>query len=451
MKRLSLAILSTFFLISGACSATLTSEVQNNALVVYNNGIGLVHEQRLLDLKKTDTSLIYEGVANTIDTDSVNLKLPSSIELNSQQFRFDKLTLEKLLDAHINKNIEVKIKNDPNSFTTIPATLLSSNVNIALVKTANSKIISVETKNIIFKDIPKELITKPSLVWNIKTKSDIKSDLEIDYLIRDISWKGDYILNLMQESAQLNGWMSIDNRSGKAFQSTKLNVLAGDINLEHQNFQKKEIAYARMVAEAPQVEHQAHEGYHIYSVPFKVDLANNEKTQIKFIDKPKLAIRRSYSARLNNPLYINGQRDFDVIQYVNLEGVDIALPKGIVRVYSKLGQQNILLAQTVLSHTPKNTPIKLKLGKNFDLKIMQTVLEKADNKFQLNTTLEYEVKNSSDEEKIVRLEIPFNSHKDSKIKTKTPYTLEKGNLVVFHLKISPQNSQKIRANFISKR
>lgn len=451
MRELSLGVLSTLILSGSVFGATLAKELENSSLVVYNSSIGLVHEERLLDVKKDDTSIVYEGVADTIDTDSVNLRLNPSIKLNSQQFRFDKLTQTKLLDAHIGKELEVKIEQDKNSFEIIKVTLLSSSSKTALVKMQNSKIISVNIEDIIFKDIPKELITKPSLVWNIQTDKDSKSNLEIDYLIKNISWKSDYILNLTQDEATLSAWMSIDNRSGKAFNNTQLNVLAGDINLQREDVYAREMLYSKVVTAPAAVAHQSHEGYHIYSVPFKVNLANNEKTQIKFIDKPNIKIQRSYSSRVSNPLYANGQSKFDVTQYVDIEGLELALPKGVVRTYSKMGEVNILLAQTNIQHTPKNTPIKLKIGTNFDIKVTQTVLEKADDKYRYNTTLEYEVKNASDEEKTVRLEMPFNAHKDSKIKTKSSYTLEKGNLVVFKVKVPAQGSKKIRANFISKR
>jgi hypothetical protein len=449
MKLLSLGILSTLLLSTTSFGASLNKEIKNSALVIYNNSLGLVHEERSLEVKKSDTNIVYEGVANTIDTDSVNIKLADSIHLNSQQYRFDKLTPQKLLDAHIGKSINVKVLKDPKSFKTIKATLMSNSANTALVRLSNSKIISVDTKDIIFKNIPKELITKPSLVWNITADKDLKTDLELDYLINNISWKSDYILNLTKDTAHLSGWISIDNRSGKNFENTQLNVLAGDINLERDVIYQKNKNY--LIAETAPVQHQSHEGYHIYSLPFKINLANNEKTQIKFIDKSDIKIDRIYNAMLTHPLYASGQTNHDVTQYVHIKGLDVALPKGVVRTYSKLTKQNILLAQTRIAHTPKNSPIELKIGTNFDIKVKQTVIKKADDKFHLNSTLEYEVSNFSDEEKSITLQIPFNTHKDSKIKTKVPYKIQKGNLVTFTLSIPAQSSKKIHANFISKK
>jgi len=450
MKQLSLGILASLLLSSSSFSATLSKNIQDSSLVVYNGGIGLVHEKRSLSVNKNDTQIVYEGVANTIDTDSVNIKLTDAITLKSQQYRFDKLTLQKLLDAHIGKTIEVQIKGK-SSTKKINAILLSHSTNTALVKTANSKILSTKTKDIIFKNIPKELITKPSLVWNIQTNRTLNTDLEIDYLINKISWKSDYILNLSDNTAHLNGWISIDNRSGKSFQDTRLNVLAGDINLERTQVYRSNKVYASPMADSEQIIEQSHEGYHLYSVPTKVNLLNNEKTQIKFIDKSDIEIQRRYSAYLSNPHYVHGENKNDVTQYIDISGLDIALPKGVVRIYSKLDEQNILLAQTRLKHTPKNEPIQLKVGTNFDLKVKQTLVEKDDDKYRNNTTIQYTITNSSAEIKTVELLVPFNAHKDSKIRTTIPYTFKKGNLVAYLVKVYPQNSQTFKANYISKK
>ncbi len=452
MKHLFLALLSTVFIVSNAFSSTLSSNINENSLVVYNGNLGLVHEQRSLTLSEDDTTIVYEDVASSINTDSVNVKLPESVKLYSQQYRFDKLTLTKLLDAYIGGKVEVKILKDAKNFKIVSAILLSSSSNRCIVKTSDSKIITVSSNDIIFKSIPSTLITKPSLVWNIETPKALSSDLELDYLINNISWKSDYVLNISKTKADLSGWITIDNRSGKRFEETTLGVLAGELNQA-----KAEVAYkqvrqmAMAMNDSAPVAHQAVEGYHLYSVPFKVSLENNEKTQIKFIDKRGLKVERSYSAQLSNPLYLKGESKHDVNQYINLKGFDIALPKGIVRTYSKSNAQTLLLGQTRLKQTPKDTPIKLKIGKNFDVKVTQSISTRNNSKYQLNATVKYSVKNSSGEPKKVELLVPFNRHEDSKIKTTKKYTFRKGNLVTFLVEVAPNKTKEFSVNYLSKK
>ncbi len=443
MKKLSLSITSLLLLTSSLFSATLSSKPTNSSLIVYNGGIGLVHEQRELILNRGDKQIVYKGVASTIETDSVNVALPDSVALFSQQYRFDKLTMSKLLDAHIGEVVKVDEKN---------VTLLSHEGNSAIIKNEKDLISLVKTKEIIFKTIPSSLITKPSLVWNIDAKKSLTTQMDIDYLIKNLSWKSDYILNLHGKKADLSGWITIDNRSGKAYKETTLHVLAGDINRAHKA--RPEQRYAKSMAlmqDASAVGHKAHEGYHFYSIPFKVNLANNEKTQIKFITQNSIPIERRYSSRVSNPLYLHTERKHSVTQYIEIKELNFPLPKGIVRTYSKLNKQNILLGESSLSHTPKKTPIKLTLGKNFDLKVKETIKERSDDKRYFDATVLYTLKNSSDEKKTIELLIPFNKNSTSSVDTDKRYKFKNGNQLSFKIILNPQKEEEFKVRFRSKR
>ncbi len=451
MKLLTLAIFSALSIPNALFSSTLGEDIQDSSLLVYNGGIGLVHEKRSLSLKKDDTFILYGDIANTIETDSVNVKLPDAVTLYSQQYRFDKLTQIKLLNAHVGKIVDVKILKDAKNFQTISATLLSATATKCLVKTQSSKIITVDADAVSFNSIPGELITKPSLVWNVSASKDVDAAVELDYLIRNISWKSDYILNVLGDKANLSGWISIENRSGKKFEDTTISVLAGDINMAKREVAYKNVRYSTPMVQAAPVQEISHEGYHLYRVPFKINIADNEKTQIKFIDKQNIKIKRTYSSSLSNPLYLHGQRKHNVTQYINLAALDVALPKGVVRTYSKVDKQSVLLGQTNIKHTPKETPIELKIGTNFDLKVTQTLVQRKDTKYQLNSQVEYLVKNSSDETKTVELLIPFNVNKDSKVKTDLIFKYKKGNQLSFSTDVKANSSKKFNIEFVSKR
>ncbi len=160
MKNIRLALTSSLVFFGTLSASTLNEKPTTNSLVVYNSNIGLVHEERQLSLDTKDTFIVYKDVASSIDTDSVNVKLPSGVTLYSQQYRYDKLTRAKLLEAFIGK--EVMVGKDS-------VTLLSYGGISCIIKTANNLIKSVNAKDIVFDAIPKALITKPSLVWNLKS------------------------------------------------------------------------------------------------------------------------------------------------------------------------------------------------------------------------------------------------------------------------------------------
>ncbi|PHQ65494.1 MAG: hypothetical protein COB99_03645 [Sulfurimonas sp.] len=442
MQKISILSTSILLLTSSLFASSLSEKPTSSSLIVYNGGIGLVHEERKLNIKKGDKQIIYKGVASTIETDSVNVALPDSVTLYSQQYRFDKLTMNKLLDAHIGEVVKVAKES---------VTLLSHSGANALVRDASNEIISVLSKDIIFKNIPDSLLTKPSLVWNIDAKKSIDAKMDIDYLIKNLSWKSDYILNLRGDKANLTGWITIDNRSGKAYKNTKLHVLAGDINRAQRP--KPRYKYERTMAmqSAPAVAHQAHEGYHFYTIPFKVNLSNNEKTQIKFITQNTIPIKRRYTASASNPLYLHGEKKHSVTQFIEIKKLDFVLPKGVVRTYSKLNKSNILLGETSISHTPKDTPIKLTLGKNFDLKVKETIKKRSDTKSYLSATVLYTLKNSSDEKKTLELLVPFNKNTTSTIETSKKYKFKHGNKLSFKVVLDAKKTETFQVSFRSKR
>ena len=449
MKLLSLAIFTTTALFG----ASLSQSATDNSLIIYNSNLGLVHEERNLSIKKDEHEIIYDDVASTINTDSVNVSLPNGVSLFSQQYRFDKLTQKKLLDAHIGKTINVKVMKDSKNFKIIKATLLSNDGARCIIKGSDKNILTVESKDIIFKNIPDELITKPSLVWNIDTQSNIKSKMSIDYLISRINWKSNYILNLKKDKADLSGWITIDNRSGKSFKDTELHVLAGDINRARQPRANYRVAktMSMMADSAPEVAHQAHEGYHFYTIPFKVNLANNEKTQIKFITQNNIDVKRKYSAIMQNPNYLRGEIKHNVTQHITMKDFEYPLPRGVVRTYSKLGNTNILLGESTLKHTPKNTPISLEVGKNFDIKVKESIIKRDDNKFQLNADIKYVIKNSSNETKTVEILVPFNKNSGSKISSDKKYVFTKGNLVTFNIIVKAGTTKEFKVHFKTKK
>ena len=444
-------LLSTLLLSSYVLASSLSPVVEDSSLIVYNSNFGLVHEKRDLQLNVNDTFITYEDVASSINTDSVNVKIDPSVTIFSQQYRYDKLTQAKLLEAHIGKKIEVRLLKNKNEFKIISATLLSYNASTSIVRTLDYKIITVKSSDIQFDSIPKELITKPSLVWNINATKDLNTPMEINYLINQISFKSDYILNLDPKGSDLTGWVTINNRSGKSFKNTQLSLLAGDVNRANT---PRAVVYKHsraLQADSAQATHKAYEGYHFYDIPFKVSLANKEKTQIKFLSKDAIKTNKSYATTLNNPLYLMGERKSNVLQYVELQKLDIPLPQGVVRTYSKLDGKTILLGETNISHTPKDTTIKLKIGTNFDMKVKQEVVQRNDTKTRFDVDIKYTLQNHSDEEKTLTLFVPFNKNSDSKITTQEKYSFTHANQVTFSVKLKANETKSFQVNYKSKR
>ncbi len=446
--------LSIFALLTSTLigASSIASQPNSSSLIVYNGNIGLVHEKRALSLDSGRQSLVYPDVASSVQTDSVNVIFPNGVTLYSQQYRFDRINAQKLAQAHLGKEVKFYIKTG-SELIYKSGSLLSADSQ-AVVKTAQKEIYTVPISALIFSDIPNELITTPSLVWNIHAPKINVATLSLDYLINNISWKSDYSLKLSQKSVDLSGWITIDNRSGKAFKETSLNVLAGDINRVQEPRKPLYMAKAAVSEmDTPAVQELSHEGYHLYQIPFPVTLANNKKTQIKFIDIKDIPVKRQYRAQLSNPLYLQGEAKHSVSQYIEVRGLDEPLPMGTVRSYSKEKEATLLLGESAITHTPKHEKIVITLGKNFDLLATERTLSNNSDRYYLDTTLYYELSNRSQESKTVELLVPFikKENGQSSVATKQQYRWKNANLLSFPVTLKADSKTAFEVHYRAKR
>lgn len=446
---LLLSLITSTLLTAG----TIASKPMDPSLVVYNGNLGLVHEKREMQLDKGAQSLVYKDVASSVVTDSVNVTFPKGVTLYSQQYRFDQINAHKLALAHLGKRVKFYIKTG--SDLMYKSGILLSASSQAVIKTAQNEIYTVPTSALIFSEIPKELITKPSLVWNINAPKRSDTTLTMDYLINNISWHSNYILNLDKEHADLSGWITVNNRSGKAFDNTKLTVLAGDINRAVVPVKRRYMAKAAMAEMdgAAAVQELSHEGYHLYKIPFKVNLANNEKTQIKFLDIKRIPVTRKYESKLNSPFYFNSEQKHAVTQYLEIKSLEKALPMGTIRTYSKEKETTLLLGESAINHTPKHEEVKVTLGKNFDLIVKSKLLSNSSDRYHNDSKVAYELTNRSKKSKTVELLVPFikRDNGQSSVTTKQKYSWKNGNMLSFKVAVKADSKQHFEVHFRAKK
>ncbi|MCD6174068.1 MAG: hypothetical protein J7J96_09840, partial [Sulfurimonas sp.] len=96
-------------------------------------------------------------------------------------------------------------------------------------------------------------------------------------------------------------------------------------------------------------------------------------------------------------------------------------------------------------------PISLKIGKNFDVKVKETLQKRDDGRWNLDIDLRYTVKNSSDEAKIIEILVPFNKNDRSEVSSDEKYTYTKGNLVTFNISVKPQSTKEFKVHFKTKK
>jgi len=434
------------------CAGTLSSVVSTPSLVVYNANIGLIHESREASLDKGEQALVCNDVADTLIDESVNVTLPKGVTLDSQQFRHDRINVNSLAQAHLGKTVTFYIPTGSDLMYK-SGTLLSASSQ-ALIKTPDNKIYTVPITALVFHETPENLVVKPSFVWNISAPKREKTTFTMDYLINNISWRSDYALILSQNHVDLNGWVTVNNRSGRSFNNTKLSLLAGNINrasLPRERHYMAKAAFAE--SDAAAVQELSFEGYHLYPIPFKVSLANNESTQIKFVEIKDIPVTRKYKTMLNNPHYVQGEVKHQVDQHLEIESLDKALPTGTIRSYSKEKGETILLGESIIGHTPKHQQFDVALGKEIDLQVKERILDDNSDRYYSDTTVSYEATNRSKTSKRIELLIPYVKRKNGQmsVDTSQQYRWKNGKLLAFDVMLKPDSKKVFDVHFRSKK
>jgi len=432
MKKNLLALSGTLLFSALLSAASLNQNRENLSLILYSSNIALAHETKELRLYKEEKSILYEGVPKTIQSHTINLTLPEGIEIESQQFRYDSLTQERLLSVHLGKKVQLRRLKSAYEYEIISATLLGYNQSESIVETIGHQILSVENSSIVFDAIPKELALHPSIEWRINAHKDIQTEIELEYIINGISFENHYGVYFDEKSAELFGWVSIDNTTQESFE---------DINLSTMT----------RADSTPEIKSGSFEDYYLYEIPFKVSLRANEQKQIQTLHQKNIPTQRVYIAQMSNPLYLTAEQKSEALSYLKLDGVESVLGKGIVRAYSKKRAKSLFLGESKIAHTPKNQALEILLGTNFDLTATQTSIKHHVTKESIASEVLYTLKNSSKEAKELTLLVPFTNESESKVETQRDYSYTKGNFVTFKIHLAAEATEKFSVRYESKK
>ena len=119
---------------SGGDELTSNSEDQKSvALTIYNVNLGLVRDRRDIQLPRGEAALKFAGVASQINPATVHIKSltdPKELSVVEQNYEYDLLSPQKLLDKYIGKKVTLVLeatKTRPSKLTPTEAVLLANN------------------------------------------------------------------------------------------------------------------------------------------------------------------------------------------------------------------------------------------------------------------------------------------------------------------------------------
>ncbi len=358
------------------------------SLTVYNQNFALVRDVRSLNLQEGINEVRFIDIAGQIETTSVHFKsltAPDKCGILEQNFEYDLVSADKLLSKYIDREITV-ITQDDIKYTGYLSSYDGSQIVLAGDK-EKGPIFMVNRsniRNIEFPQLPEGLITKPTLVWSLLNSKKGMHDVELSYLTGGINWLADYVAAVSddEKSISLNGWVTVDNRSGTGYENASLKLVAGDVNRVQDRAVRaggEMLMKAASAAMPEQFEGRELFEYHLYQLQRKTTLKNNQTKQISLLTAPKVSVNKiyTYTGAIYNWYYYDnwqGQQCNKKVA-VNLEfknseanGLGIALPKGKIKVYKADVDRTLqFIGENQIDHTPKDEKITLFLGNAFDI------------------------------------------------------------------------------------
>jgi len=405
---------------------------QEVAVTIYNEQLALVKDSRTIKLGNGFNRLAFREVSAQMRPETALLRSinhPKGFRLIEQNFDFDLLTPQKLLEKYVGKNVRI-VKTHPTTGEERieEATVLS--VNNGVVLRVGNRIETGYPGRIIYDKVPENLRDRPTLVISLESGTSKQQDLQLSYLTGGLGWKADYVAELDESDSyvDLTGWVTLTNQSGATYRNAKLQLVAGDVNQVKQDMQRvrrSDVMMESMAAKsAPAMVEEGLFEYHLYTLQRPTTISNNQTKQVSLLSATKIPVNKEFLLQGQNHYYRGsyGQigKKLKVGVFVDFENKEASnlgmpLPKGIVRVYKNDKSGNAqFIGEDRIDHTPKNEKIKLKLGDAFDVTAdkKQTNFKKSTSigkyKYAHTSGFEIVLKNAKEEavEVVVREPIP---------------------------------------------
>ena len=207
-------------------------------LTIYNDNFGVVRETRRMSFKEGINTVKFTDVASAIDPTSVNfqsISAPGAVSILEQNYEYDLVNAASLLKRYIDKAVTVAVKGSGADMgKELSGTLLASLGNDLILKsqTGDIEIISRNSiEEITLKELPDDLVTKPTLVWLAEAEKKGEQICQVTYTTGRIKWDADYsaVLNADETKIDFTGWVTIDNKSGATYKDAALKLIAGDV------------------------------------------------------------------------------------------------------------------------------------------------------------------------------------------------------------------------------
>ena len=185
-------------------------------------------------------------IAATVNPATVHFRSltePRAVGVLEQNYEYDLLEPDKLLRKYVGRDVTlVRLRQDGGSTREeeVRARLLSYNTG-PVWQIGNEIVTVLHADHIRFPELPGNLHSRPTLIWTLQNDGNATHRVEASYLAGKLAWNADYVLTVARDdrSADLDGWVTLTNGSGTAFNNAKLQLVAGDLNRVRQALEQR--------------------------------------------------------------------------------------------------------------------------------------------------------------------------------------------------------------------
>ncbi|MFN2383457.1 MAG: DUF4139 domain-containing protein [Gemmatimonadota bacterium] len=385
MSRLPLlaALLGATVLLGAAGAAVQADDPdpRSVAVTVYNGNLGLVRDQRRMTLENGVFTLPFPDVASQIDPTSVAFRAltnPGAVDVLEQNYEFDLLTPEALLNKYIGEEVTLYIRVDDREVP-VRARLLSTQG--GTVYQIGDSIALNPPGRVVLPALKGDMKALPTLVWLLKSTRAGSEPVEVSYLTGGLDWKADYVVTLdaADKTLDLGGWVTLSNTSGTTYPNAELKLVAGDIHRAPRPNGRDEMRMMREAASAPNAdafEERTFFEYHLYDLPRPTTIKSNQSKQVRLLEASGVRTEKVYTlagAAWYYTQQYGGEQGLKVGVYQEFDNatanrLGVALPGGVVRLYKADADGTVqLVGEDRIDHTPRGERVRLKVGEAFDL------------------------------------------------------------------------------------
>jgi len=407
---------------AGPAPAAAPAPEEGVSLTVYNQNFGVVKEVRTLARDGKMATVQFRDVAKQIDPTSVHFKSltdPAGTVVLEQNYEFDLVSADKLLDKYIDKKIAVVTKQGQK----YDGTLLSFDPQ-QLVLQGAKELYMVQrpdnVQNVEFGTLPEGLLTRPTLVWKVATEKPGKHLAQVTYQTTGLSWRADYsaVISADDKAMDLSGWVTLTNQCGAGFKDAHVKLIAGDVRRVQPPAPRRLEALAMNGAafgggRGAGFEEKTFFEYHMYTLGRTTTVNEKQVKQVELLTAADVPVLKRYvfepGGRYWHKRY--GQGDFYKINvYVEFKNskeqkLGMPLPKGKMRVYKKDPADGSLefVGEDEIDHTPKDEELKLYVGDAFDIVGEKKVMDHKQGDRWSEDSVKIELRNHKEENITVRI------------------------------------------------